>query len=131
MTAAAHAVPPDASPRPPGEDDYVLGDRPLRPGTSLRSTARFGDDWWDLRPAQLQHQDKALSLNFANVPERYRADAKDLFRLLLNGPHPAGIAEMSIGTIRQKFSALAFFWRWLDDRAAGSGPAIPPPGGTR
>jgi hypothetical protein len=31
---------------------------------------------------------------------------------------------MSIGTIRQKFSALASFWRWLDDRAAGPGPAV-------
>jgi len=124
VTVAAHASPPDTSPRPSGEQDYVLSGRPLRPGTSLGSTARFGDDWWDLRPAQLQHQDKALSLNFANVPERYRADAKDLFRLLLNGPHPAGVAEMSIGTIRQKFSALASFWRWLDDRAAGPGPAM-------
>jgi hypothetical protein len=124
VTVAAHASPPDASPRPSGEQDYVLSGRPLRPGTSLGSTARFGDDWWDLRPAQLQHQDKALSLNFANVPERYRADAKDLFRLLLNGPHPVGVAEMSIGTIRQKFSALASFWRWLDDRAAGPGSAM-------
>ena len=103
----------------------MLGCRPLRPGTSLRSTSRFGDDWWDLSPAQLQHQDKALSLNFANVPERYRAEAKNLFRLLLNGPHPAGVAEMSIGTIRQKLSALAFFWRWLDDRAAGPGRRWP------
>ena len=124
MTVAAHESPPDACPRPAGEQDYVLSGRPLRPCTSLGSTARFGDDWWDLRPAQLQRQAKALSLNFANVPDRYRADAKNLFRLLLNGPHPAGIAEMSIGTIRQKFSALASFWRWLDDRAAGPGPAV-------
>ena len=124
MTAAAHASPPDAGLRPAGEQDYELSGRPLRPGTSLGSTARFGDDWWDLRPAQLQHQDKALSLNFANVPERYRADAKNLFRLLLNGPHPAGIAETSIGTIRQKLSALASFWSWLDDRAPGPGPTV-------
>ena len=124
MTVAAHASPAEASPRPSGEQDDVLSGRPLRPGTSVGSTACFGDDWWDLRPAQLQHQDKALSLNFANVPERYRADAKDLFRLLLNGPHPAGVTEMSIGTIRQKLSALASFWRWLDDRAAGPGPAM-------
>jgi hypothetical protein len=55
VTVAAHASPPDTSPRPAGEQDYILSGRPLRPGTSLGSTARFGDDRWDLRPAQLQH----------------------------------------------------------------------------
>jgi hypothetical protein len=124
VTVPARALPSPPGLRPAGGQDYVLGSRPLRPGTSLRSTSRFGDDWWDLSPAQLQHQDKALSLNFANVPERYRAGAKNLFWLLLNGPHPVGVAEMSVGTIRQKLSALAFFWRWLDDRAAGPGPAM-------
>ncbi len=127
MTVPAPALSSAPGARPAGEQDYMLIGRPLRPATSLESTSRFGDDWWDLRPAQLQHQAKALSLNFANVPNRYRADAKDLFRLLLNGPHPVGIAEMSIGTIRQKFSALASFWRWLDDRrgrpGAGGGRA--------
>ena len=125
MTVPAPALPAAPGAHPAGEQDYVLSGRPQRPGTSLGSTARFGDDWWDLRPAQLQNQAKALSLNFANVPERYRADAKNLFRLLLNGPHPAGVAEMSIDTIRQKFSALASFWRWLDDRAAGPGRRWP------
>jgi hypothetical protein len=124
MTVPAIASPSEPDGYRAGGQDYVLSGRPLRPGTSLESTSRFGDGWWDLQPAQLQHQAKALSLNFENVPERYRADAKNLFLLLLNGPHPAGIAEMSIGTIRQKFSALASFWRWLDDRAAGTGPGM-------
>ena len=124
MTAAAQAPPPDASPRPAGEEDHVLCGRPLRPGTSLSSTSRFGDDRWDLTPAQLQRHATAQSLNFGNVPERYRADAKDLFRLLLNGPHPPGVAEMSVDTIRQKHSALTAFWRWLDDRTQGNGPAM-------
>ncbi len=125
VTAAAQAPPPDASPRPAGEEDHVLCGRPLRPGTSLSSTSRFGDDRWDLTPAQLQRHATAQSLNFGNVPERYRADAKDLFRLLLNGPHPPGVAEMSVDTIRQKHSALTAFWRWLDDRTQGNGRRWP------
>jgi hypothetical protein len=60
MTVPAPALPAAPGAHPVGEQDYVLGGRPLRPGTSLGSTVRFGDGWWDLRPAQLQHQDKAL-----------------------------------------------------------------------
>ena len=100
MTAAAHVSPPDASPRPAGEQDYVLSGRPLRPGTSLESTSRFGDDWWDLRPAQLQQQDKALSLNFANVPERYRADAPTYL------PEDAGPGQHAAAPQRQVGQAV-------------------------
>ena len=50
--------------------------------------------------------------------------SKNLFWLLLNGPHPPGVAEMSVGTIRQKLSALAFFWNWLAERAAVPGPTM-------
>jgi hypothetical protein len=116
MTVPAHASPPAADRHPAGDQGYVLSGRPLRPGASLETTSRFGEDRWDLRAAILQKQGKALALDFATVPPRYQGTAKELFYLLLAGPHPHGVAELSISTVRQKFSALASFWHWLDAR---------------
>jgi hypothetical protein len=93
----------------------------------LEATSRFGEDRWDLRAAILQKQGKALALDFATVPPRYQATARELFYLLLAGPHPHGVAELSISTIRQKFSALASFWHWLDARPASAAPSASVP----
>jgi hypothetical protein len=121
MTVPAHAAPsPTVGRHPADGQDYVLSGRPLRPGASLEATSRFGEDRWDLRAAILQKQGKALALDFATVPPRYQATARELFHLLLAGPHPHGVAELSISTIRQKFSALASFWHWLDARPAST-----------
>jgi hypothetical protein len=113
MTLPAHASQSPAADRhPAGDQDYVLSGRPLRPGASLEATSQFGEDRWDLRAAILQKQGKALALDFTTIPPRYQATAKELFYLLLAGPHPHGVTELSISTIRQKFSALASFWHW-------------------
>jgi hypothetical protein len=128
MTVPAHASPSLLADRHPAdEQDYVLSGRPLRPGASLESTSRFHEDRWDLRAAILQKQGKALALDFVTVPARYQATAKELFYLLLAGPYPHGVAELSISTIRQKFSALASFWHWLDARPAGAARPAPAP----
>jgi hypothetical protein len=128
MTVPAHASPPAARPHPADGRDYVLSGRPLRPGASLEATPLFGEDRWDLRAAILQKQGKALALDFATAPTRYQETAKELFYLLLAGPHPHGVAELSISTIRQKFSALASFWHWLDARPASEARSAPTAG---
>src|SRR5450756_1413729 len=127
-TVPANASPPPTIGRyPAGNQDKGPSGRPLRPGASLESTSRFGEDRWDLRAAILQKQGKALALDFATVPPRYQATAKELFYLLLAGPHPHGVAELSISTVRQKFSALASFWHWLDARPRGAAHPAPVP----
>lgn len=45
----------------------VLAERPLRPGTSLEGTSRFGDAVWDLTPALLQAHHGHARLDFAAV----------------------------------------------------------------
>ena len=52
----------------PGDDDFVLAGRLLRPGFALADTARFGEDEWRLEPAILQEHVKSLALTFQTVP---------------------------------------------------------------
>jgi hypothetical protein len=118
MSIHALAAPPELS-RSAAEtrEEFVLRGRRLRAGISLTSTSRFSDDRWELGPAILQQHATALALDFARVPTCYRPLAKQLFGRLLSGPHPPGIPELSIRSVRQKFTALTVFWRWLDERA--------------
>src|SRR5262249_54360222 len=79
-------------------DQLVLRERPLRAGAVLAQTARFDDDIWPLSPAQLQHHQHHMRLNFAPVPAPYRQTAKHLFYAMLSGDLPAGERRPSIAT---------------------------------
>ena len=105
----------------PGDDDFVLAGRPLRPGFSLADTARFGEDEWRLEPAILQEHVKSLALTFQTVPSRYRLQAKQLFYAVLAGPLPPGERRLSITTARSLFVCVKAFLKWLDARPATDG----------
>ena len=110
----------------PGDDDFVLAGRPLRPGFSLADTARFAEDEWRLEPAILQEHVKSLALTFQTVPSRYRLQAKQLFYALLAGPLPPGEKRLGIATARSLFVCVKAFLKWLDARPATDGcPAHP------
>ena len=110
----------------PGDDDFVLAGRPLRPGFSLADTARFGEDEWRLEPAILQEHVKSLALTFQTVPSRYRLQAKQLFYAVLAGPLPPGEKRLGIATARSLFVCVKAFLKWLDARPATDGrPAHP------
>jgi hypothetical protein len=70
MTASTAAAMPSVEPAL--GDQLVLSRRPLRAGAVLAETARFDDDIWPLSPAQLQHHQDHMRLNFALVPAPYR-----------------------------------------------------------
>ena len=105
----------------PGDDDFVLAGRPLRPGFSLADTARFGEDEWRLEPAILQEHVKSLALTFQTVPSRYRLQAKQLFYAVLAGPLPPGEKRLGIATARSLFVCVKAFLKWLDARPATDG----------
>ena len=108
------------------EDEPVLRERPLRLGTVLQDTARFRDDRWPLRPALLQHQQHALTLNFSVIPARYRLVAKELCYTMLSGIVPPGESRPAISTVHSVLRALEPFVTWLDARAPATGrPARP------
>lgn len=98
------------------DDALVLAKRPLVPGVRLADTARFGDDKWDLTPAVHQQHQQALSLNFLTLPAQFRRTAKEFFFALLRHDHPDGQSELSITTIRGRFSQLKEFFHWADQR---------------
>jgi hypothetical protein len=54
------------------DDAFVLKGRKLLPGTKLKDTSRFGDDIWQLRPAQLQKHERSHILDFRRIPARQR-----------------------------------------------------------
>ena len=105
----------------PGDDDFVLAGRLLRPGFALADTARFGEDEWRLEPAILQEHVKSLALTFQTVPSRYRLQAKQLFYAVLAGPLPPGERRLSITTARSLFVCVKAFLKWLDARPATDG----------
>ena len=105
----------------PGDDDFVLAGRPLRPGFLLADTARFCEDEWRLEPAILQEHVKSLALTFQTVPSRYRLQAKQLFYALLAGPLPPGEKRLGIATARSLFVCVKAFLTWLDARPGTDG----------
>lgn len=111
----AYAIDPPAQREPdPIANPFVLRGRPLRPGASLAATAQFGDDVWDLSPAQLKAHSHQLSLYFTRLPERFRAAAKTLCDALLSGTVPEGEDALEIDTIHGVFRDLRAFLTWLD-----------------
>ncbi len=122
MTPAAAATTPGTG--LPLGDALVLGERPLRPGTVVAETARFGDDIWPLGPAQLQHHQDRMRLNFALVPAAYRQTAKHLFYAMLSGDLPPGERRPSIATTAALLVEVKRFFCWLEHHFADHG--LPP-----
>lgn len=98
---------------PVSADALIFAQTPLRNGVDLDSTARFGEDVWDLSPALLQKQQRSLKLDFATLPGRYRLVAKELFYAQLSGELPEGQRRPRIVTIRVEFTRLKIFFEWL------------------
>jgi hypothetical protein len=119
MTASIAAGAPSA-PRAL-DDELVLSERPLRPGVVLAQTARFGDDAWPLGPAQLQHHQKQMRLNFDLVPAPYRLVAKHLFYAMLSGELPRGEKRPGIATTPALFTDVVRFLRWLEQHVSATG----------
>lgn len=105
----------------------VLAGRRLNPAWTLASTARYGNDAWDLKPAQFQAHSKALLLNFAVIPATYRATIKQLCYAMLSGNLPPNEPRPSVGSIRRHLVELRRFTDWLDTGSnpspAGSNPS--------
>jgi hypothetical protein len=106
-------------------DQLVLRERPLRAGAVLAQTARFDDDIWPLSPAQLQHHQHHMRLNFALVPAPYRQTAKRLFYAMLSGDLPPGEQRPSIATTAVLLVEVKRFFCWLDQHFTDHGQ--PPP----
>jgi hypothetical protein len=106
MTRPARAI---VTPRIPA-DRLVLARRPLRPGTSAGSTSAFGDDIWQLSPAEFKRHQLAQILDFTTLPADLRNVAKELFLALLRLDLPAGEQALSISTIRSHFSDIKPSW---------------------
>jgi integrase len=99
-------------------DELVLSERPLRPGAILAETARFGDDVWPLNPAQLQHHQDRMRLNFALVPAPYRQTAKRLFYAMLSGDLPPGERRPRVATTPVLLVEVKRFFCWLEQHFA-------------
>ncbi|MDT4993383.1 MAG: hypothetical protein QOH97_3275, partial [Actinoplanes sp.] len=115
MTVLALARDP-APPSHPLSDIFVLHARSLRAGTSLESTARFGDDVWPLGPILHQDHMRNLILDFTTLPARWQTLGKELSYALLSAPLPPGEARLDPVTIREIFTELKRFFAWLDSR---------------
>lgn len=99
---------------------YVLHQRPLRPGHVLEETARFYDDEWPLAPASIQSQARGLTLRFDTVPATHRALLKRLCYTMLSGPLPPDEERPRINSIVTTFYNLRLFLVWLDVHAPGA-----------
>ena len=97
------AIPPQAR---------VLRTRQLASGARVEDTSCFGDEVWELGPAQHQKHATTLKLDFAHVPADFRLVAKELFYALLTSDLPPGEPSMSIVTIRGMLSNVGEFLRW-------------------
>lgn len=98
------------------EDAFVLAGRELMPGTVLESTARFGEDLWRLRPAQLQVHERSHLLDFRHIPAGYRLACKDLCHGLLSGEPPAHEKRPAVSAVRTLFTEHIRFLNWLATR---------------
>ncbi|WP_394622409.1 hypothetical protein JNUCC0626_49625 (plasmid) [Lentzea sp. JNUCC 0626] len=106
------------------EDALVLAGRELTPGTDLDTTARFGQDVWQLRPAQLQAHERSHILDFGRIPAAYRLACKDLCHGLLSGQPPIHEKRPAMSVVRTLFTEHIRFLNWLAGRA-GSGQQAP------
>jgi len=122
----AHHAPADL----PRAGTPVLLTRPLRPGA--RCPSAFADDRWQLSAAFFEEHISSISLNFASVPEPFKATAKHYVRQLLDGQDPPVLRRISrrqlaVRTVVPAFPSLTSFLLRLDVRAvprlAGAGPA--------
>ncbi|RRQ79166.1 hypothetical protein CQW44_34925 [Streptomyces griseofuscus] len=98
MTALARSV------ALPGDEVFVLHDRPLRDGAAVGETSQFGDDVWRLQPAIHKSSGRNLILNFNRFPVRFRPVAKQLAYAMLSGPLPQGEKRCKNGTRHQAIS---------------------------
>ncbi|RLK49325.1 hypothetical protein [Microbacterium telephonicum] len=103
----------------PTREVYVLRGRPLRNGQLLTTTARYGDENWDLAPAAIQKQERGFTIRFATVPEAYRATHRLLMFSMLSGSLPPGEDRPSISTVVTTHYNLNVFYRWLDHHHGG------------
>ena len=124
-TIAASTAAATPSAELPLGDQLVLSERPLRPGAVLAETARFGDDVWPLSPAQLQHHQDHMRLNFALVPAPCRQTAKRLFYAMLSGDLPPGERRPRVTTTPVLLVEVKRFFCWLEQHFADHGQ--PPP----
>jgi integrase len=97
------------------EDALVYAQMPLREGTDLADTARYGQGIWDLSPVLLQKQQQGLKLDFATLPTRFQAVAKEFFYAQMAGELPEGERRPRTVTIRVEFTRLKIFLEWLDE----------------
>ncbi|MYR91581.1 hypothetical protein GTY41_43415 [Streptomyces sp. SID685] len=84
MTALARSV------ALPGDEVFVLHDRPLRDGVAVGEISQFGDDVWRLQPVIHKSSGRDPILNFNRFPVRFRPVAKQLAYAMLSGPLPQG-----------------------------------------
>jgi hypothetical protein len=110
VTALAHSA------ALPGDDVFVLHERPLRDGFTLVQTSQFGDGVWRLRPAIHKSSGRNLILNFDRVPVRFQPVAKQLSYAMLSGPLPPGEKRGKVEGVRSAFTELLRFLTWLDGR---------------
>jgi integrase len=101
----------------PGDDVFVLHDRPLRDGVALEETSQFGDDVWRLQPAIHKSSGRNLILNFNRFPVRFRPVAKQLAYAMLSGPLPQGEKRCKVEGVRCASTELFRFLTWLDSQA--------------
>ncbi|MFV8182078.1 hypothetical protein [Streptomyces sp. AF1B] len=111
MTALARSV------ALPGDDVFVLHDRPLRDGVALEDTSQFGDAVWRLQPAIHKSSGRNLILNFDRFPARFRPVAKQLAYAMLSGPLPQGERRCKVEGVRCASTELFRFLTWLDDQS--------------
>lgn len=101
------------------EEIQIFHARPLRPGSHLPETARFGDDHWPLAPASLQAQQQALTLRFDTVPSVHRTLLKRFCYSALSGPIPSGEIRPSITSLATYFYGIRSFLKWLHESHPG------------
>ncbi|MBU8857656.1 MULTISPECIES: hypothetical protein [unclassified Micromonospora] len=120
---------PGNTPHPPirqheWQDRPVLAGRPLRPGHRLQDTSRFGEDVWDLTPGIFQQQQRAVVLNFAQVPAGYRTPVKELCFVMLSDDLPPNETRPKITSIRRHLVDLKRFTQWLATQPERPGRAL-------
>ncbi|WP_319054772.1 hypothetical protein [Streptomyces europaeiscabiei] len=118
-TSAARALHPGIP-----HDALVFANQPLVAGYVRESTARFGDDKWDLSPVLHQRHQHVLSIDFTTLPIHFRTVTKELFFALLTNDHPQGLEPVRPVTIRGHFSKVKDFLVWADGRGLTTLPAV-------
>ncbi|MFI6213254.1 hypothetical protein ACIBCD_14795 [Nocardia brasiliensis] len=103
----------------PGLDTPVLLNVPLRSNTDRDGLSRFGADRWNLSPGLLQHHAKAMSVDFAHVPDEFRHPVKLVVWLLLNDKPDQDVnyrfttARLAVSSAAAVARFLRSFTQWL------------------